>query len=115
MADLRAQQVVRAPLARTFQVFTRFEAYPEFMAAIERVGREERNPGWLHWIFSLAGVLRKYATDVRVDTEGHRVSWCSVAGVDHEGQADFSELVFDLRSSAHAADRPAWRSSRSEP
>jgi hypothetical protein len=61
------------------------------MTSIERVHRDETEPSRVYWIFSLASIMREYATAVAVDTEHRLVSWRSIAGPDHSGQATMSE------------------------
>ncbi|MGH3095244.1 MAG: SRPBCC family protein [Streptosporangiales bacterium] len=85
MTDMDFAQPVSAPPETVFGYFAHLESYPEFMRAVERVRRDKAAPQRVYWIFSLAGMLREYATDVEIDTRSHELRWRSTRGPDHRG------------------------------
>lgn len=104
MTEMRFSVEVRQPLDVTFRCFTWFEVYPEFAKSIERVRRDsevgdsgdsddggDSDVVTVHWIVSLASLVRDSTAVFDVNQREYRVSWRSTAGPDYAGEATMTE------------------------
>ena len=84
---LEVGTAVAVPADATFKWFTDFSHYPRFMRSVEQVFPVEGHPGRFRFVYTLAGIPRRYSIDVTADPEGRTLDWVSVTGPRHRGRA----------------------------
>jgi uncharacterized membrane protein len=85
---------VDVPVRIAYDLWTRFEVFPEFMNGVESVTREDG--GRDHWVTNVAGIVRTFDTEVTAQEPDQRVAWRTVAGeARHSGEVVFEPLEGD--------------------
>ncbi|MET8997610.1 SRPBCC family protein [Amycolatopsis sp. NPDC004169] len=88
MADVvRAETDVAASADTTFKWFTDFSHYPRFMRSVEQVFPVDGHPDRFQFVYTLAGIPRRYSIDVTTDPQRRTLDWVSANGPRHRGHA----------------------------
>ena len=81
---------VDAPISRVYNLWTRFESFPEFMGGVEHI--EQRTETDLHWKVSIAGAEREFDATVTEQVPDDRIAWRSTDGETHAGVVTFHRV-----------------------
>ena len=90
MAMIEAAVDVQAPRDMTYNQWTQFEDYPQFMDAVAQV--EQLDDTTLRWRVELAGATREFIADITTQEPESCVAWVSREGQGHSGTVRFSDL-----------------------
>lgn len=69
---------VNVPVRTTYNQWTQFETFPEFMEGVERV--EQRTDTLTHWVTKMDGVQREFDAKITEQIPDERVAWTTVGG-----------------------------------
>jgi len=93
MSSLAQAVDVKAPVARVYERWTRFEDFPRFMAGVRAV--HQRDGRHLDWEVAIGG--REKTWEARIDEQipQKRIAWHSVRGARNAGCVTFHRLSDD--------------------
>ncbi len=78
---------VDAPVRLTYDQWTQFEDFPEFMDGVERV--EQLDDTTLRWETSIGGVKRSFDARITQQDPDRRIAWEALEGEDQSGVVTF--------------------------
>src|SRR5215470_7754565 len=81
---------VDVPVSTAYNQWTQFEAFPEFMAGVERV--EQLDDTHLHWVAEIAGQHVEWDAEITEQDPERRIAWTSVEGRRSAGVVSFHRL-----------------------
>jgi uncharacterized membrane protein len=84
---------VDVPIGTTYNQWTQFESFPEFMGGVDKI--EQLNARSLVWHVSVAGVKREFDAEITEQHPEERIAWRSVDGTTHAGVVTFHKLAED--------------------
>ncbi|MEU7786266.1 SRPBCC family protein [Amycolatopsis sp. NPDC049159] len=84
---VQVETAVAVPADITFKWFTDFSHYPRFMRSVEQVFPVEGHPARFRFVYTLAGIPRRYSIDVAADPQRRTLDWVSASGPRHRGHA----------------------------
>lgn len=90
MAMIEAAVDVQAPRDMTYNQWTQFEDYPQFMEAVEQV--DQLDDTTLRWRVAFSGATREFVADITTQEPETCVAWVSREGQGHSGTVRFSDL-----------------------
>lgn len=90
MASIEQSIEVQAPIRQTYDTWTQFEKFPEFMAHVEEV--KQLDDTHLHWKAKIAGKTEEWTAEVTEQHPDHRVAWKSTSGARHAGVVTFHRI-----------------------
>jgi uncharacterized membrane protein len=81
---------VDVPVRTSYDQWTQFESFPQFMEGIERVVQlDDKN---LEWTANIAGVTKHWRAEILEQRPDEIVSWRSTDGARNDGQVRFEAL-----------------------
>jgi len=93
MTEVNGTVDVDAPVSKVYNLWTRFESFPQFMSGVESV--RQLSDTMLHWTVSVGGVEREFDAEITEQTPDQRIAWKSTDGESHAGVVTFHELSPD--------------------
>jgi uncharacterized membrane protein len=90
MASVTKSVDVDVPLTVTYNQWTQFESFPNFMNGVERI--EQIDDTHLHWVTSIGGATREFDAVITEQRPDERVAWKSTDGTTHAGVVTFHRL-----------------------
>jgi uncharacterized membrane protein len=81
---------VDAPIQQTYNQWTQFEDFPEFMDGIERI--EQVDERRLHWVANFGGETHEWDAEIVEQQPDERVAWRNVDGKDNAGAVTFHDI-----------------------
>jgi len=82
--------VVDAPLRTTYNQWTQFESFPEFMEGVDRI--EQVTDTRTHWVTSINGVTREFDAEIVEQRPDERVAWRSTEQPRQTGAVTFEPV-----------------------
>ena len=79
---------VNVPVGRAYEIWTNFEAFPNFMHNVEAIDQDGTK---LHWIAKVRGRREEWDAEITDQTENRSVAWRSTSGVENHGSVRFVE------------------------
>lgn len=98
MASFEESVEVAVNVSEAYLLFSEFERFPLFMAAVESV--EQRADDTLLWRATVNGKTEEWCARITELSPSHRISWESVSGARNNGTVSF-ERVADTRTRVH--------------
>ena len=86
MAKVEKDIHVNVPIARAYEIWTNFEAFPNFMQNVTAIDQDGTK---LHWIANVRGKREEWDAEITEQTENQLVAWKSTSGVENSGQVTF--------------------------
>ncbi len=90
MTTIEKSVDVEAPVRATYNQWTQFESFPNFMEGVDRI--EQKTPTLTHWHTTISGVNREFDAEITEQHPDERVAWHSVSGPRHAGVVTFHRL-----------------------
>jgi uncharacterized protein (TIGR02271 family) len=81
------------PVNRTYEQWSRFEEFPQFMEGVEEVRRLDAKR--LHWVATIGGTRKEWEAQITEDVPEQRIAWRSEAGEFTAGVVTFQPLGAD--------------------
>ncbi|WP_030429419.1 SRPBCC family protein [Allokutzneria albata] len=81
---------VEAPVSRTYNQWTQFESFPQFMEGVQEV--RQLDDTHTHWVTEIAGVRREFDATITEQHPDERVAWRADSGPTHAGVITFHRL-----------------------
>lgn len=81
---------VEAPIRQTYDQWTQFETFPQFMEHVEEV--RQIDDTHLHWKAKIGGKLQEWDAEVTEQHPDERVAWRSTGGATHAGVVTFHRI-----------------------
>jgi uncharacterized membrane protein len=81
---------VEAPLSTTYNQWTQFEQFPQFMDGVEEV--KQLDDTRLHWVAKIGGRRAEWEAKILVQEPDQRITWESVDGKRTSGTVIFDEV-----------------------
>jgi uncharacterized membrane protein len=81
---------VQAPIELVYHRWTQFEEFPEFMEGVEDV--EQLSSARVAWRTRIAGVERRFETEVVEQTDYQLIAWSTIEG---DGPRESTVVTFD--------------------
>ncbi|WP_031070879.1 SRPBCC family protein [Streptomyces sp. NRRL S-118] len=78
MSQVEESIEVGVPVRTTYNQWTQFETFPEFMEGVERV--EQRTDTLTHWVTTVNGAKREFDAEITEQIPDERVAWTTVSG-----------------------------------
>ena len=88
MAKVEKDIHVNVPVARAYEIWTNFEAFPAFMRDIESIDQDGTK---LHWVANVRGKREEWDAEITEQIPNQVVAWRSTSGVDNHGRVRFEE------------------------
>ena len=79
---------VDVPVARAYEIWSTFEAFPAFMRNIESIDQDGSK---LHWVATVRGKREEWDAEITEQTPNQVVAWRSTSGVENHGAVRFEE------------------------
>jgi uncharacterized membrane protein len=79
---------VNAPVARSYEIWTNFEAFPNFMKNVRSITQDGTK---LHWVADVRGRREEWDAEITEQVPNELVSWKSTSGVQNNGSVRFKE------------------------
>ncbi|WP_169514069.1 SRPBCC family protein [Jonesia quinghaiensis] len=102
MTTIEATIKVDVPLTQAYNQWTQLEDFSTFMHNVEDVNQLDETHN--EWVVSVAGVERRYRTEVIQQQPDERIVWKSLDEPVHMGIAEFDELSPELTQVRVALD-----------
>lgn len=90
MSVIEERIEVAASLRATYDQWTQFEQFPEFMEGVDEV--RQLDDTHLHWVASIAGVTREWDARVTEQLPDQLIAWTSMDGVRNDGLVTFDAV-----------------------
>jgi uncharacterized membrane protein len=90
MATIEQSIEVDVPLASTYNQWTQFEEFPQFMDGVKEV--RQLDDTHLHWVAEFGGRRHEWDAEVTEQRPDERVAWRNVDGKDNAGVVTFHRL-----------------------
>ena len=90
MASVEESIEVQAPIRQTYDQWTQFEQFPDFMAHVEEV--KQIDATHLHWKAKIAGKTEEWNAEITEQHPDERVAWKSTSGAPHAGVVTFHRI-----------------------
>jgi uncharacterized membrane protein len=84
-----ARIVVDRPLSVTYNQWTQFEDFPQFMEGVNRV--QQLDDASTEWAVEIAGVEKTFTADIVDQRPDQHIGWRSRTEPIHEGRVDFTQ------------------------
>ena len=84
---------VNVPASKSYDVWTRFEIFPEFMEDVEEV--EQKDDRHLHWRAKILGKTEEWDAEITEQIPDKRIAWRSENGAQNSGVVTFHRLSDD--------------------
>ncbi len=82
---------VDVPVSTSYNQWTQFEEFPQFLTFVERITQTDDTHS--HWVVNIAGAQREFDTVISEQIPDDRIAWTSTGGeVDHAGVITFHRL-----------------------
>jgi uncharacterized membrane protein len=81
---------VDVPVRTAYNQWTRFESFPEFMSAVERI--DQLSDTRTHWVTKIAGVEREFDAEITEQNTDERIAWKTVDGPNQAGVVTFHRI-----------------------
>jgi len=81
---------VEAPVSKTYNQWTQFESFPQFMEGVERVVQKDDKR--LHWVAEVGGTKREWDAEITEQHPDHRVAWKALDQEGPNGVVTFHKL-----------------------
>lgn len=82
---------VDVPVSTSYNQWTQFEEFPEFLSFVESIVQQDATHN--HWKVNIAGSHREFDTVISEQIPDDRIAWTSTGGeVDHAGVVTFHKL-----------------------
>src|SRR5918911_876280 len=83
---------VRAPVEQTYNQWTQFEDFPEFMEGIQSV--QQLDDTHVQWVAEIRGESREWTTEITEQQPDKKVAWRTIEGeVKNDGVVTFEPLA----------------------
>jgi uncharacterized membrane protein len=93
MATIEQSIEVNAPITATYNQWTQFEEFPQFMEGIDEVRQlDDRH---LHWKASFGGSTHEWDAEVTEQLPDERVAWRNTDGKENAGVVTFHKVGDD--------------------
>jgi len=90
MSFIQKSIVARAPVAKVYDQWTRFEEFPRFMEGVESVRKVDDKH--LHWSAKIGGKAVHWTAEIRDQITDRRIAWHSTSGAKNSGRVLFEPL-----------------------
>lgn len=90
MSTVESTREIARPVGEVYDRWTRFERFPEFMEGVEEV--RQLDDQHLEWHVSIAGIDRRFRTQIIEQEPQQRIAWRTEDGEDHTGTVTFDQL-----------------------
>ncbi|ATW51461.1 SRPBCC family protein [Streptomyces xantholiticus] len=91
MSMVKGSVDVDVPLRTAYDQWTRFEAFPQFMAGVQEVRQIDDRHN--HWTTKIGGVHREFDTEIIDQLPEERIAWRTTGGEIHQmGMVRFQRL-----------------------
>lgn len=104
MSTVESTCEIARPVTEVYDRWTRFEDFPRFMEGVEEVRQLDDNH--LEWHVSIAGVDRRFRTEIIEQEPDRRIAWRTEDGEDHTGAVTFDPSGDGTRVSVVMSYRP---------
>jgi len=86
VAKVEKDTLVKVPVSRAYEVWTNFEAFPNFMENVRSITQDGNT---LHWVADIRGRREEWDAEITEQTPDRQVSWRSTSGVQNNGTVRF--------------------------
>ncbi|EFQ84775.1 polyketide cyclase/dehydrase [Aeromicrobium marinum DSM 15272] len=90
MSTITATCEVATDVTSTYNQWTQFEDFPQFMEGVDEV--TQKDDTHLHWKISIGPSSREFDATVTEQHPDERIAWKSDSGPEHAGQISFRAL-----------------------
>jgi uncharacterized membrane protein len=90
MSAVEASVEVEAPLRTTYNQWTQFEEFPQFMDGVTSV--TQLDDTHLHWVADIGGVHREWDAEITEQHPDERVAWTATDGTTNAGVVTFHRI-----------------------
>ena len=90
MSNIEEHVDVDVPVRAAYNQWTQFEEFPKFMEGVEEI--RQIDDTHVHWHTKIAGVERKFDTEITEQHPDHRVAWHSTSGATNAGVVTFHKI-----------------------
>ncbi len=84
---VHAEVPVRVPADAAFEQLSDFASYAWIMRSVDQVSAVPGEPGRFRFVYSIGGIPRTFSIDTETDPGTRTLSWFSVHGPKHNGEA----------------------------
>ena len=91
MANVEKSIEVNAPVHATYNQWTQFESFPEFMEGVKEVRQEGDTR--LHWKAEVAGKKEEWDAEITEQVPDQRIAWRSTSGAPNAGVVTFHPIA----------------------
>lgn len=81
---------VDVPVRAAYNQWTKFELFPRFMGAVERI--DQVSDTRTHWVTKIAGVEREFDAEITEQHPDERIAWKTVDGPTQAGVVTFHRI-----------------------
>ena len=89
MSTVESTMEIDRPVSEVYDRWTRFEEFPAFMEGVEEI--RQLDDTTLEWHVSIAGVDRRFRTEIVEQEPDTRIAWRTEDGEDHTGAVTFDQ------------------------
>jgi uncharacterized membrane protein len=90
MSTIEKSITVGVPLHTTYNQWTQFEEFPQFMDGVIEVRQiDDRR---LHWITTVGGRQKEFDAEITEQVPDERIAWRSRSGANHGGVVTFHRI-----------------------
>ncbi|MBT2550896.1 SRPBCC family protein [Arthrobacter sp. ISL-65] len=82
---------VEVPVRAAYDLWTRFESFPNFMSGVDSV--TQLTDRMNHWVVNVGGAEREFDTEIIEQRPDERIAWRSTDGETHAGAVAFTPLT----------------------
>lgn len=93
MATVEQAIEVQAPIRQTYNQWTQFEEFPQFMEHVDEVVQTDDTH--LRWRATIAGKTEEWDSEITEQHPDERIAWRSTSGADHAGVVTFHRVSDD--------------------
>lgn len=90
MKTIRQSITVNIPVTQTYNQWTQFEEFPNFMEGVKEV--KQLDDKRLHWKAEIAGKPEEWDAEITEQIPDQRIAWRSTDGAKNSGTIHFSGL-----------------------
>jgi uncharacterized membrane protein len=93
MATVKESIEVNVPVSTTYNQWTQFEEFPQFMEGVESV--RQIDDTHLHWIAEIGGKRREWQAEIYKQEPDRVIAWRSLEGSGPDGVVQFEPIGED--------------------
>jgi uncharacterized membrane protein len=89
-SDMQHSIDVDVPVRVAYDQWTQFEEFPRFMSGVESI--TQLSDALLRWDVDIAGVKRRFETEITEQQPDQRIAWTTTEGPRHAGVVTFHRI-----------------------